>query len=64
MGRLVQRRWQADFGAYGGRKARQAFAYQAYVPDLIAELEPVLPADIVAAVVVAEHAFRAIDSHP
>jgi Fic family protein len=64
MGRLERRRWQADFGAYGGRKARQSFSYDAYIPDPITDLELVLPADIVEAVVQAEHAVRAIDMHP
>ena len=64
MGRLVRRRWHADFGAYGGRKARQAFSYEAYLPDFIVDLEPMLPSDIVAAVVEAEHVVRTIDTHP
>ncbi len=64
MGRLVRRQWRAEFGAYGGRKARQSFIYEAYVPDPIAEFDPILPGDIVQVVVEAEHAIRALDEHP
>ena len=63
MGRLVRGHWRADFNAYGGRKARQAFSYEAYVPDPIAELDAKLSADIVQVVVEAEHAIRRLNDH-
>jgi Fic family protein len=64
MGRSVRRHWKADLGAYGGRRARQSFAYDAYVPDPIAELEPVLPVDIVQVIVEAEGAISTLNAHP
>ncbi len=36
----VERRWQGDPGAPGGRRARASFTYRAFVPDPIAELDP------------------------
>ena len=39
MSKLVRKRWEADFGAFGGRKAKQGFSYDAYVPDPIADQE-------------------------
>lgn len=50
MSKLVRRRWEADFSAFGGRKAKQAFSYDAYVPDRIASLDFTLPADVADAV--------------
>ena len=38
----IERRWQGDPGAMGGRKARQSFTYRAFVPDPIAALQPVV----------------------
>lgn len=61
MGRLVRRHWKADLGSYGGRRARQSFTYEAYVPDLVAEMDPVLPIDIVQVVVEAEHLIGALN---
>lgn len=64
MGHLVRRQWKADFNAYGGRKTRQGFSYDAYVPDPIAALEPLLPGDIVQVVVEAEEAIRVLNDYP
>ena len=36
----IERRWEGDPGAMGGRKARQSFTYRAFVPDLIAAIQP------------------------
>jgi Fic family protein len=63
MGQLVRRVWQADFGAYGGRKARQAFSYDAYVPEHVAQLEPHLPAEIVQVVLEAQRAIEQLNDH-
>ena len=38
----VERRWEGDPGAMGGRKARQSFTYPAFVPDPIATIQPVV----------------------
>ena len=50
MSKLVRRRWQADFGAFRGRKSKAGFSYDAYVPDPIAEREFTLTADVAEAV--------------
>lgn len=54
MSKLVRQRWQADFGAFGGRRAKQGFSYDAYVPDPIAEQSFVLSAEVAQAVSEAE----------
>jgi hypothetical protein len=43
MPRLVDRRWEGDPGAPGGRTARQSFTYQAFIPDPISQLDPAVP---------------------
>ena len=60
-GRLVQRQWRADLGAYGGRRSRQGFFYDAFIPDPIADLNPVLPGDV-AQVAITHAQFETI--HP
>lgn len=60
-GRYVRRHWKADLGAYGGRKSRQAFAYNAYIPDPIADSIPALPGDVAQIVVEAEAAIQALN---
>jgi len=54
MPKLVRQRWEADFGAFGGRKAKRGFSYDAYVPDELADLEFSLSADVAQAVAEAE----------
>jgi len=63
-GRLVNRSWKADMGAYGGRKARQSFAYEAFVPETIADRDFVLRADIAAVVSQAEAAVQELNHYP
>lgn len=62
MPKLVRQRWEADFGAFGGRRARRGFTYDAYVPDPIAELDLPLPPDVAAVVAEAEGAVRAVNA--
>ena len=38
----IERRWEGDPGAIGGRRARQSFTYRAFVPDPIAAIHPVV----------------------
>jgi len=64
VGRLVQRRWTPDLHAFGGRRSRQSFTYEAYVPDPIADSNPVLSGDIAQVVVEAERDVRALNSLP
>lgn len=54
MPKLVRQRWEADFGAFGGRKAKRGFSYDAYVPDELADLEFSLTADVAQVVAEAE----------
>lgn len=61
MPKLVRQRWDADFSAFGGRRARQGFAYDAYVPDPIAEQDFELPADVAQVVAEAEAALRELN---
>lgn len=62
MPKLVRQRWEADFGAFGGRRARRGFTYDAYVPDPVAELDLPLPPDVAAVVAEAEGAVRAVNA--
>lgn len=63
-GRLVSRSWKADMGAYGGRKARQSFSYEAFVPETIAGRDFVLGADVAAVVSQAEAAVQELNHYP
>ena len=58
MPRLVERRWQGNPGAPGGRRARASFAYHAFIPDTIAGLDPAVAFQTMAAVADAERAIR------
>jgi Fic family protein len=58
MPRLVKRRWQANLEAFGGRKARQGFYYQAFVPDDVAALELAIGTDVAEAAAAAASAVR------
>lgn len=59
---LVKRRWDGDPGALGGRRARQGFTYEAFVPDPIATLDPAISFRIADAVLEAEEAIRALNA--
>lgn len=64
MPRLVKRRWQANLEAFGGRKARQGFYYQAFVPDDIADLELAIGADVAEAAGAAASVVRELGARP
>ncbi|MBS1149469.1 MAG: filamentation induced by cAMP protein Fic, partial [Myxococcaceae bacterium] len=64
MSTLVRQHWEANLGAFGGRRARQGFFYDAYVPDPIAELELQLPHDVAQVAAEAEEAIRALNRVP
>jgi Fic family protein len=57
----VERTWQGDPGAIGGRRARASFRYQAFVPDEIAALSPVVPFEVADLSADAEAAIRALN---
>ena len=58
MSGVVERRWEGSPGAYGGRHARTSFIYRAFVPDLIARLDPLTTFEVADAVASAEQAVR------
>lgn len=49
-------------GAYGGRRSRTSFSYEAFVPDPIAGLQVALPGETALVVSVAESEIRALNS--
>ena len=51
-------------GAYGGRKARRSFEYDAFVPERIADQDFVLKADVAAVVSQAESAVQDLNHYP
>ncbi|HEY7590335.1 MAG TPA: Fic family protein [Candidatus Limnocylindrales bacterium] len=57
----VERQWEGDPGAYGGRRARTAFSYRAFVPDHIASLDPATTFEAAETVAAAEHAVRRLN---
>ena len=62
MARFVERRWEGNPGAHGGRRARASFTYQAIVPDLIETLDPPTTFEAANAVAAAEQAVRALNA--
>lgn len=61
MAKTVRRRWTPDAGAYGGRRARTSFDYEAYVPDRIADIELTLSSDVASVVTEAEVSVRELN---
>jgi len=64
MGQLVRQRWAADLSAYGGRKTRQGFSFDAFVPNPIADLNPSLPTDVALIVGEAEQSVHQLNGGP
>lgn len=62
--RFIERRWQPNLSAPGGRKHRLGFVYHAYLPQTIADINPSLPGDVVQRVSEAEQAIRALNAGP
>ncbi len=62
MSRFVERTWEGDPGAYGPRRARTSFPYQAFVPDPIAMIDPAVPFETHELVTGAEAAIRSLNS--
>jgi Fic family protein len=58
----VERRWQGDPGAPGGRRDRASFTYQAFVPDPIADLDPGITFETAEAITQAERAIAELNS--
>ena len=64
LGHVEKRVWPADPGAYGGRKARRAGAYDVFIPDEIAGGDFPLDGDAVAAVTEATRALQHLEASP
>jgi Fic family protein len=62
LGRFVERRWQGNPAAYGGRRARASFTYRAYVPDLVVSLDPLTTFEAAEVVAAAEQAVRQLNA--
>src|SRR5689334_14356237 len=58
--REVTVQWPSRPEALGGRRARGGGTYTAYVPEPVADLDPVLPSSVLPAVLGAEAAVRSI----
>lgn len=62
MPRTVALRWEGNPSAYGGRRSRTSFSYEAYVPDPIASLAVSLPGETALLVSLAESEIRSLNS--
>jgi Fic family protein len=56
--------WPADPGAYGGRRARRAGAYEVFIPDEISARDFALDSAAVAAVAEASRALQHLEASP
>lgn len=63
-GYRVRRRWAPRLAGIGGRRSRQAFEYDAYVPQLIADEDFTITTDVAAAAANAETAVRELNHDP
>lgn len=63
-GKLIERLWEPQMAALGGRRARAGFLYEAYVPSGIAEEGFQLEGDIAGAATNAELAARELNREP
>ncbi len=61
MPRTVERTWEGDPGAMGGRRARAPFRYRAFVPDEIAGLNLAVPFEVADVSTDADAAIRALN---
>lgn len=62
MAQFIERCWEGDPGAYGGRAARTSFTYQAFVPDTIAATDVRITFEVAETVAVAEAAVRELNA--
>lgn len=58
----VERRWEGNPGAMGGRNTRAAFTYRAFVPDDIARLDPTVSFELAELIGEAEAAVRQLNT--
>jgi Fic family protein len=64
MPRWEKRSWTGDLGAYGGRRSRTSYAFEAFIPDPIAELAVALESEVLNVVTEAERAVDALNRDP
>lgn len=62
MPRLVELRWEGNSSAPGGRRGRATFTYKAFIPDLIAGLNPPATFQTAQSVADAEQAIRDLNA--
>ena len=62
--KLVKRHWEARTDGLGGRRAKEGFDYQAYVPRSIAKLDPLLEASLAEVIAAADRACRELNEDP
>ena len=58
----VERRWEGDPSAVGGRRARQSFTYRAFLPDPIATFRPAVSFETADLITRAEAAIRDLNA--
>ncbi len=58
----LERRWEGDPSAVGGRRARQSFTYRAFLPDPIAAIRPVVSFETADLITRAEAAIRDLNA--
>jgi Fic family protein len=63
-GHIVERRWASQLAGLGGRRARQGFSYQAYVPAPVTDQEFLISTEIAAAQNNADAAVRDLNDNP
>jgi Fic family protein len=64
LGHVEKRVWPADPGAYGGRRARRAGAYEVFIPDEISDRDFALDGAAVASVAEASRALQHLQASP
>lgn len=62
LARFAERRWDGNLGAYGARRARTSFTYQAFVPDLVEVLDPPTTFEAADAVAAADQSIRELNA--
>jgi Fic family protein len=60
--REVERRWEGDPTAYGGRRARASFTYRSFIPDPVAAIDPAMSFSTVGLIDDAERAVVALNA--
>jgi Fic family protein len=62
LARFADRRWEGNPGAFGGRRTRASFTYQAFIPDLVKDLDPPTTFEAADAVAAADLSVRELNA--